>query len=156
MSGGPHPKKKKNRNPLAQYICYKSIVDRMDKNGEHVLSRKNVKKSEKTALHYQSVEPYWTCMIHVANNDKFDVKICTSVVINRTYIARCIINASWKMNQKIRAPLFGALGVRFEELYLQFCFLNMECRECERFFCLWAFILFPYILISTTLYIPHK
>lgn len=58
-------------------VVNKSIVDRMDKNWERVSSRKKVRKKSSIPLHYRSVEPYWTCMIHVTNNDKFDVKICT-------------------------------------------------------------------------------
>lgn len=90
-----------------------------------IVSKKSVKKIQ-CPLHYRSVEPYWTCMIHVANNDKFDVKICTPRCHKQDiYCTVCIIKASWKMNQKIPVlVLFDAQ--RFEELLRFFSVCSSE------------------------------
>lgn len=70
-------------------------------------------EKKNVALHYQSVELYWTCMIHVFGTttwmQKYALFSALCVVINRTYIALYIINRGWNMNQKDeygRASLF--------------------------------------------------
>lgn len=112
---------------LAQYMgvwIKASLTGWIKIESVYIVSKKSAKKIQ-CPLHYRSVEPYWTCMIHVANNDKFDVKICTPRCHKQDiYCTVCIIKASRKMNQKI--PCVVRRAYRFEELLRFFSVCSSE------------------------------
>lgn len=108
------------------YICKRNTIVNGDKNGAHVACcwKKIIRKKHRFIIKVSNrIEHVW----FMFQNDNFNAEICTPLVINRTYIALCIINTLWKMNQKIPHRTLALPPLLFyiaRLLFIIFCLLS--------------------------------